>query len=86
MTPALALGVLFVLIGAQAAHVVARRLPYLVALPLSAAGVLGAEALAAALRFGGPTVGALHPVADVIGVAVCEGAGAALTAGRRRAA
>lgn len=86
MTPALALGALFVLIGAQAAHLLTRRLPYLVALPLSAAGVIGAEVVVAALRFGGPSVGVLHPVADVIGVAVCEGAGAALTGGRRRAA
>lgn len=85
MTPAIGLGILVVLIGAQVAHLVTRRLPYLLALPLSAAGVVGAEVVVAALRFGGPSVGVLHPVADALGVAVCETAGAALTGGRRRA-
>lgn len=85
MTPSLGLGVLFVLIGAQVAHLVTRRLPYLLALPLSAAGVLGAELVVAWARSGGPVVGVLHPAADALGVAVCETAGAALTGGRRRA-
>ena len=85
MTPALGLGLLFVLIGAQVAHLVTRRLPYLLALPLSAAGVLGAELVVALMRTGGPVVGVLHPVAEALGVAVCETAGAALTGSRRRA-
>ncbi len=86
MSPALGLALLFMLIGAQAAHVFApRRLRYTWLLLLAAAGVLGAELAAVALHTGGPALGVLHPVADAAGVAVCELAGTTLTGRRRRA-
>jgi uncharacterized membrane protein YwaF len=84
VSPALGLAILFILIGAQVARLVApRRLAYAWVLLLAAIGLLAAELLATAAHFGGPSLGVLHPVADVIGIVMCEFAGALLS-GRRR--
>ena len=85
MSPALGLALLFILIGAQTARVVSRRrLPYPWMLLLAAVGLFGAELLAVSIHLGGPTLGVLHPVADAIGMGLCEGAALALTPSRRR--
>jgi hypothetical protein len=83
VSPALGLAILFILIGAQVARLVAPRLAYAWVLLLAAIGLLAAELLATAAHFGGPSLGVLHPVADVIGIVMCEFAGA-LISGRRR--
>lgn len=86
MSPALGLAALFILIGAQATRVLApRRLGYPVLLLLALAGVAAGELFAAVTRAGGPTLGALHPLADALGVALCELLGAMLPGRRRRA-
>jgi len=85
VSPGLGLAVLFVLIGAQVTRVAApRRGAYLVLLLLSAAGVASGEAWAAETRLGGPALGALHPLPDVIAIAGFEVIGAVLTPRRRR--
>ena len=77
MSPGLLIGVLFALIGAQVARLVApRRLAYPVALALAAAGVVGGELAALGLHAGGPPLGPLHPLADAAGMAILEVAGA----------
>lgn len=84
MSPAIILAVLLVLIGAQTTRVVApRRLGYLWALALAAAGLVCAEIVGGALHAGGPQLGSLHPAADVLGVAGFELVGALLTPSRR---
>ena len=84
MTPAIALAVLLVLIGAQAARVAApRRGSYPWLLLLGAAGLGGAELVCFALRIGGPSLGALHPVADVLGIAALELGGLLFAPARR---
>jgi Co/Zn/Cd efflux system component len=85
MNPAIVVAALFVLIGAQATRLLApRRLGYLWALLLAAAGLVSAEGVAAALHTGGPQLGVLHPAADALGVLGFELAGALLTPARRR--
>ena len=84
MSPALALALLFVLVGAQATRVLApRRGSYPWLLTLSLAGLLGAELVCIGLHIGGPTLGVLHPLADAAGIAVAEVAGLALAPRRR---
>ncbi|MFN2582250.1 MAG: hypothetical protein ABR498_05865 [Candidatus Dormibacteria bacterium] len=83
MTPAIALGFLFVLLGAQVTRVLSpQRGSYAWLLLASATGVAAAELLANAAHIGGPAVGVLHPVADAFGIALAETAG--LAAARRR--
>ena len=85
MSPSLALAVLFVLIGAQAARVARpHHGGFILLLALAALGVLGGEAAAASLHLGGPQLGVLHPVADAVGVGVCEAVGTSLIPARRR--
>lgn len=77
MSPALLVGLLLVLIGAQTAHAASpRRFGYPLALALAAAGVVAGELVALWLHRGGPTLGSLHPVADAAGIAAAEVAGA----------
>ncbi|MGO8686204.1 MAG: hypothetical protein ACLQT7_03325 [Candidatus Dormibacteria bacterium] len=73
MSPGLLLGLLFALIGAQVTRLVApRRLGYPIALLLAAVGVVAGELAAAALHAGGPALGPVHPLADILGMAVME--------------
>ena len=84
MSPALALAVLFVLIGAQVARVLSpRRGAYVWLLVYAVAGLVGAELVCIVLHIGGPMIGVLHPVADILGMALVETAGLALTPRRR---
>jgi hypothetical protein len=84
VSPGFGLAVLVVLIGAQVTRILSpRRLPYLVVLALAAVGLFGAEILVDSWHAGGPTLGALHPVADILGIAVCE-SGALLLTSRQR--
>lgn len=79
MSPALLLGLVLALIGAQLTRVVVpHRLGYLPALALAVAGVVAAELVARLLHSAGPSVGGLHPLADVVGIAALEVAGALL--------
>lgn len=85
MSPALGLALLFILIGAQFGLVVGRsRVPYPWLLLLAAIGVVGAELLVETLHAGGPSLGVLHPVADAIGIVVCQGAALVFAPARRR--
>lgn len=85
MSPALGLAVLFVLIAAQATRILApRRLGYVWVLLLAAAGLLLGEIFALVTRSGGPQVGVLHPVAEVLGIVAFELLGALLAPARRR--
>ena len=83
MSPGIVLAALIVAIGAQLTRVlVPGRGNYLLALGCAAAGLLGAELLALG-GHGGPTVGAVHPVADAGGIALVEAAGLVLAAPTR---
>ncbi len=83
MSPGIVLAVLLVAIGAQFTRLVApRRGNYLVAVICAAVGLLGAE-LVALGGHGGPSLGSVHPVADVIGMAIAEVVGWVLAAPRR---
>ena len=85
MSPALALAVLFVLIGAQATRVIApRRGSYPLLLALAAVGLAVAELVGIGAHLAGPQVGVLHPVIDVAGIAIAEFIGLRLAAPRRR--
>jgi hypothetical protein len=83
VSPGILLAVLIVAIGAQLTRVlVPGRGNYILALVCAAAGLLGAE-LVSLGGHGGPTVGAVHPVADAGGIALVEAAGLILAAPRR---
>ena len=85
MSPGLGLAVLFVAIGTTlSALVMPRRGLFLLTLLLAAAGLVAGELLAIATRVSGPQLGALHPVADAVGVVLFEVTGAVLAPARRR--
>jgi hypothetical protein len=85
VSPGLGLAILFVLIGTTvSALVMPRRNSILLALVLAAGGVVAGELVAIATHIGGPQLGALHPVADAIGVVLFEVSGAVLAPARRR--
>ena len=85
VSPGLGLAILFVLIGTTLSSLVRpRRGSFLLALVLAAAGVVAGELVAIATRVGGPPLGALHPVADAVGVVLFEVTGAVLAPARRR--
>lgn len=85
MTPGLLLAVLLMGIGAQATHVVAPgRARAWLTLPAATVGVIGAEVVALG-GHGGPSLGVVHPVADLVGILACEvGAVVALPRRSRR--
>jgi Co/Zn/Cd efflux system component len=84
LSPALALAVLFVFIGAQVARVLSpRRGAYAWLVVYAIAGLLGAELVCIVLHTGGPMIGVLHPIADVLGMALAETAGLVFTPRRR---
>ncbi len=83
VSPGIILAVLIVAIGAQVTRVVMPgRAPYLLAVGCAAVGMLGAELLALG-GHGGPRLGTIHPVADVIGIALTETVGVVLVSPRR---
>ena len=83
MSPGIVLAILFVAIGAQLTRLLApRRGNYLLALVCAAVGLLAAE-LVALQGHGGPTLGAVHPLADIIGIGLVEAAGLVLATPRR---
>ncbi|MGD0833883.1 MAG: hypothetical protein ABSA40_05585 [Candidatus Dormibacteria bacterium] len=82
MSPGLALGVLFALIGAQVTRLLVPASGYLRSLGLAALGVIAGELAALGLGAGGPSLGPVHPVADALGMAVLEMVGA-IVAGPR---
>jgi hypothetical protein len=85
VSPGLGLAILFVLIGTTLSTLVMpRRGSFPLALLLAAAGVVAGELVAIATRTGGPQLGALHPVADAVGVVLFEVTGAVLAPARRR--
>ena len=73
ISPGIILVAAFALIGAQATRVLApRNTPYIINLILAVIGVIVAELVVYALDRGGPQLGVLHPVVDLIGIAVAE--------------
>jgi hypothetical protein len=83
VSPGIVLAVLIALIGAQLTRLIfPGRGNYLVAVLCAAVGLLGAE-LVALGGHGGPSLGTVHPVADVVGIAIAEVAGLVLAAPRR---
>jgi hypothetical protein len=83
VSPGIVLAALIVAIGAQLTRLlVPGRGNYLLALACAGVGLLGAE-LVALGGHGGPTFGAVHPVADAGGIAIVEAAGLILAAPRR---
>jgi len=82
-SPGLILAVLLVLVTAQVVRLVLPgRGPYLWTLLLSAAGLVAGEVIAASGHLNAPSLGVLHPLADVVVIAVLQAAGAVI-AGRR---
>jgi hypothetical protein len=82
-SPGLILAVLVVLVTAQVVRlVVPGRGPYLWTFLLSAAGLVGGEVIAASGHLNVPAMGVLHPVADVVAIAVLQAVGVVI-AGRR---
>ncbi len=83
MSPGIVLVVLIAAIGAQLTRLIAPgRGNYVVALICAAVGLLGAE-LVALGGHGGPSLGTVHPVADVVGIAIAEAIGLVLVTPRR---
>jgi hypothetical protein len=83
VSPGIVLAVLIALIGAQLTRlIVPGRGNYLVAVVCAGVGLLGAE-LVALGGHGGPALGSVHPVADVVGIAVAEAGGLVLAAPHR---
>lgn len=81
-SPGLVLALLLVMVLTQVVRVILPgRGPYLWTLLLSAAGLVAGEVLAASGHLNAPAVGVIHPLADVVVIAVLQGAGA-LVAGR----
>jgi hypothetical protein len=84
-SPGLVFAILLVLVLTQVVRVVLPgRGPYLWTLLLSMAGLVAGEVIAASGHLNAPSVGVLHPLADVLLIAVLQGAGA-LVAGRSQA-
>ena len=82
LSPGLVLAALLVLILTQVVRVVLPgRGPYLWTLLLSAAGLVAGEVLAASGHLNAPSIGVLHPLADIVVIALLQVAGA-LVAGR----
>ena len=84
MSTGIILAALLVAIGAQATRVVIPgRGGYVLAVVCAAAGLLAGEVVALT-GHGGPAVGAVHPVADALGIAAAEACGLALAAAPAR--
>lgn len=82
--PGLVLGIIVVLIAAQLTRlIVPGHGPYLWTLLLAAAGFAAAE-LVAGSRPAGPSVGVIHPVADVLAIGFLELVGGLLVSVMRR--
>jgi hypothetical protein len=83
VNPGILLAALIAAIGAQLTRLlVPNRGNYLLALVCAVVGLLAAE-LVALGGHGGPSLGSVHPVADVIGIAAAEAVGLVLAAPRR---
>jgi hypothetical protein len=81
-SPGLVLAVLLVLVFTQVARVILPgRGSYLWTLALSVAGLTAGEVLAASGHLNSASIGVLHPVADIVAIAVLQAAGA-VVAGR----
>jgi hypothetical protein len=84
-SPGLVLALLLVLVATQLVRLVLpRRGPYVWTLILSAAGLVAGEVIAASGHLNAPSLGVLHPFADVVLIAVLQAAGA-IVAGRGNA-
>ena len=80
-SPGLVLAALLVLVAAQVTRLVAPdRAPWLACVALAAAGLVGAEVIAATGHLGGPAIGSTHPLLDGAIMAALEAAGAFVVA------
>jgi hypothetical protein len=83
VSPGILLAALIAAIGAQLTRLlVPNRGNYIIAAVCAVAGLLAAE-LIALTGHGGPSLGSVHPVADVIGISAAEAAGLVLASPRR---
>jgi len=84
-SPGLVLALFLVLVLTQVVRVILPgRGPYLWTLMLSVAGVAGGEVIAASGHLNSASLGVLHPLADLLAIAVLQAAGA-VVAGRSSA-
>jgi hypothetical protein len=85
-SPGLILAVLLVLVATQVVRLVLPgRGPYLWTLLLSSGGLIAGEVIAASGHLNAPSLGVLHPLADVVVIAVLQAAGAVIATRRRHA-
>jgi len=83
LSPGLILAVLIVLVTAQLVRLVLPgRGPYLWTFLLSAAGLIAGEVIAASGHLNAPALGVLHPLADLVVIAVLQAAGAVIATRR----
>jgi hypothetical protein len=79
-SPGLILALLLVLVTTQTVRLLLpHRGPYAWTLLLSAAGLVAGEIIAASGHLSSPTLGVVHPLADVLLIAVLQAAGAIVT-------
>jgi hypothetical protein len=79
-SPGLILALLLVLVTTQVMRLLLpHRGPYAWTLLLSAAGLVAGEIVAASGHLSSPTLGVVHPLADVLLIAVLQAAGAIVT-------
>jgi hypothetical protein len=84
-SPGLVLALFLVLVLTQVVRVILPgRGPYLWTLMLSVAGVAAGEVIAASGHLNSASLGVLHPLADLLAIAVLQAAGA-VVAGRSSA-
>jgi len=83
LSPGLILALLIVLVTAQVVRLVLPgRGPYLWTFLLSAAGLIAGEVIAASGHLNAPALGVLHPVADLVVIALLQAAGAVIATRR----
>ena len=81
MSPGFLLAALVVVIVTQATRVaLGQRGPYLATLGLSIVGLIGGEVLAGSGHLARPSLGVLHPAADVLVIVLAQAAGSLLLA------
>jgi hypothetical protein len=79
LSPGFLLAALVSLLLTQVARLAIRpHAPYIVTLGLSMLGLVGGEVLAGSGHLAHPSLGVLHPVADLLVVALVQGAGTVL--------
>ncbi len=85
MSPGFLLAAMIVALVTQAIRVATgARGPYAATLALSILGLIGGEVLAGSGHLANPSLGVLHPLADVLVIGITQGAGSLLLTARVR--